>query len=86
MPGTPFVKGHPCYYKGKKIDNNKFIKYFNLYIAGAITKEEYAKLLGISIPTLNKHLKTLCETGELTDVFKDENAYVSLTIGKSNNG
>lgn len=72
---------HRNYYTGKKMDYKKFEKGYNLYACRAVTKEECAKIIGITVPTLNKHLNTLWSTGELKGVFTDPNKYIYITGG-----
>lgn len=71
---------HENYYTGKKMDLKKFEYWYNVWQHRGCTKEEFAKLIGITTPTLNKHLATLFATGELKGVFTNPNARITIRM------
>lgn len=79
---NPFKKGHPGYYHGKKIDCEKFSEGFNQHMNGEINREEFAKKVGLSVMTLNKHLRKLFEDGEIKGIFHGENDTVTLQMNR----
>ena len=54
---------------GKKIDAGKFEENFMLYISGQINQEKFSKGVGLSVPTLHKHLAELIENGFIDGKF-----------------
>ena len=68
--------------KIKKIDGQKFIEAYNRHFSGELTREEAAKLAGLSVPTFNKHLNTLIMNGILKDVFTDPKFEVVVNFEK----
>ena len=54
---------------GKKIDAGKFEENFMLYIGGQINQEKFSKGVGLSVPTLHKHLAELMENGFIDGKF-----------------
>lgn len=54
---------------GKKIDPYMFDEYFDKYIHGEINQVKFSEGIGLSVPTLRKHLKTLFEKGFIDGVF-----------------
>lgn len=73
-----FVKGHKTLYDGKKFDSEQFKKLFDLYNTigkngkRMITKACFARELGVSVPTLTTHLKSLNRDGRLDKIFYDD--------------
>ena len=59
----PFIKGHPPYYKGKKIDGDEFEKAYDDWSNRKINKFVFADRINVSLPTLNKRLHMLWENG-----------------------
>lgn len=55
-------KGHPNYYKGKKdtIDMAKFGNALNDFMNNGLTIGKFAKQVGVSVPTLQKHFEYWC--------------------------
>ena len=66
-----YKKGHVPANKGggKKIDAGKFEENFMLYIGGQINQEKFSKGVGLSVPTLHKHLAELMENGFIDGKF-----------------
>lgn len=66
-----FEKGHIPANKngGKKMDASKFEEYFMKYLHGEINQKVFAKGVGLSEPTLHKHLKELLGDGIIRGVF-----------------
>jgi len=66
-----FEKGHTPANKGsgKKIDAGKFEENFMQYISGQINQEKFSKGVGLSVPTLHKHLAELMENGFIDGKF-----------------
>lgn len=66
-----FEKGHIPANKGggKKIDAGKFEENFMQYISGQINQEKFSKGVGLSVPTLHKHLAELMENGFIDGKF-----------------
>ena len=56
-------KGHPGYYKGKKIDREKFMKAVNWIFSGGMPIREAYKYSGLSYPTFTKRANQLCTDG-----------------------
>ena len=66
---------------GKKIDANKFMENFDLYLSGQINQKVFSENVGLSVPTLRKHLYALFNNGYVDgDVFTD-GKQVSLSFG-----
>jgi len=78
-----FEKGHvpATKGKGKKIDANKFMENFDLYLSGQINQSVFSKNVGLSVPTLRKHLRSLFENGYVDGVFFTDGEQVSLSFG-----
>lgn len=67
-----FQKGHKNHFQGKKMNYKRFIKAYNLYtVQKCITQEEFAILLGISQPTLSKHLQSFFFDGIIDGKYFD---------------
>lgn len=73
-----FTKGHKSFYEGKKFDSEKFKELFHLYNTldsrgkRMLSKQRFARELGVTIPTLDRHLKSLLRDGRLDQQFKDD--------------
>ena len=66
-----FEKGHTPANKGggKKINADAFMDSFMMYLNGQINQDTFAKNVGLSTPTLHKHLKELIENGFIDGKF-----------------
>lgn len=59
-----YQKGHGATFTGKKMEHKQFIKAYELYtIDRKINQEDFAKLVGVSPPTLKKRLREFFEFG-----------------------
>lgn len=74
---VPALKG-----KGKKIDAYTFLKNLDLYITGRINQTVFAQNVGLSVPTLRKHLRSLLEDGHIDGAFFTDGREVSLNFGE----
>jgi hypothetical protein len=61
--GNFFVKGHPNYYTGKKVNADDFEKAFNGYLHGELSQGKAAKVAGVSTPTFLKWCDMVFENG-----------------------
>jgi len=74
IDSTECVKGRPI----KELDGEKFRKLFDLYNTigengkRLLSKSRFAKEMGVSYMTLDKHLKSLVRDGRLDKIFYDD--------------
>lgn len=70
MGGHRWEKGHPGYFKGKPMDPEKFIEgYTRYYVKREINMRTFAKIAGISEPTLRSRLRELFTDGRIAGHF-----------------
>lgn len=62
MNGT-FGEGHKAYYTGKKVDADVFIASYRLWRSKQISMAKFCRNIGITRPTLEKHIKEAIELG-----------------------
>lgn len=69
-----FQKGHGATFTGKKMEHKQFIKAYELYtIDRKINQDDFAKLVGVSTPTLKKRLREFFEDGIIDGKYFVEN-------------
>jgi hypothetical protein len=62
-------KGHPNYFKGKKVDRDLFYDLLNKFLSAETTLENAAKTLGLSRPTLSKRYQIVLEGEKVPDYW-----------------
>lgn len=74
-----FTKGHSGFYKAKKIDAEKFLDGYELWIKGELSMTKYCKLVGVSFQTLQKHLRELLVDGYVPGYVFTDGKPMSIT-------
>lgn len=72
-------------YKGKKIDARLFMENFDLYSKGQINQMTFSENVGLSRPTLRKHLYSLLSDGYIDGIFFTDGNKVSISFGEPSN-
>ena len=72
-------KGHPNYFKGKKIDRRKFETAIDAFFGGMAIRRAW-KLSGLSEPTFKKRLTELVENGNLPDYLFTDGMPMYITL------
>ena len=86
LDGKPVSgKGHPGYFKHKKIDGDKFIEASNAYLnIKGVNQQMAAKMCGLSVPTFTKYMNIFLTDGRLDgEYFLDGRAVVFDTAPRN---